>query len=212
VEHQSSLAVRQRERDKKRLEMGLCRRCSEPLAENSKAFCENHLEMNRKQQKERSEKQKAQGMCKYCTEPLSPHSSVFCEEHRLQTNKRSLSYERAKRAEQMCVDCGERTSLPRKPRCGVCEPKYQALKKTLCQRKGCDKPLGEGLKHYCREHADEANQKLASRRTRLQKENKCYFCQTPLEGAEIGKNSLCAVCRDKSKHTPAASASAEVTI
>ena len=198
-EHSSPLSVKQKERDLKRKQEGKCRRCSEPLAETSKAFCAKHLEINREMQRNRAKIQKEKGKCKYCNNSLSPSSTVFCETHRIETNKRSLEYERAKRAKKMCADCGKTAAIERRSRCSGCQEAFEKLKLTRCQKRGCSEPLAEGLKYYCRTHADEANKKLWERRMRLKNSNKCYFCQSALTPDEIGKNSLCTRCRNARK-------------
>lgn len=194
-EHPNERVVKQQEKELKHIEQGICKSCTKPISKDSTVFCEEHLLANRERGVKDREKRKEAGICRSCSEPLSPKSKTWCETHRLQQNELSLTLSRSKREQEPCQDCGNIPRLPRKRRCVDCQEVFEQIKANTCRRVGCDKQTE--VKHFCRQHADEENEKLRQRRQNLQKSNKCIFCFKSMNGET--EYVLCHSCRAKQR-------------
>ena len=67
--------------------------CHDPVAPHSRAYCEKHLEANRKWVSAHYEKRREAGLCRYCDHPISERSRSRCDEHM----QASRDYMRARR-------------------------------------------------------------------------------------------------------------------
>ncbi|CAN5205592.1 hypothetical protein BH09PAT1_BH09PAT1_6320 [soil metagenome] len=191
--HPNERVQKQQQKELKHIEQGVCKSCTKPISENSTVFCDDHLIANRERGVKDREKRRDAGMCRSCSEPLSIKSKTWCEAHRLQQNELSLTLSRTKREKEPCEDCGKTPRMTRKRRCESCQGIYEASKSETCRRVGCAKPTE--VKHFCREHADEENEKLRQRRENLRKTNRCIFCFKPKNSFDESKYVLCFDCR-----------------
>lgn len=196
-EHPNERVMKQQEKELKHVEQGICKSCTKPISEESTVFCNDHLVANRERGIKDREKRKDAGICRSCSEPLSPDSKTWCETHRVQQNELSLILSRSKRAKEPCKDCGEIPRLSRKQRCENCQDTYEVSKAITCRRVGCEKPTE--VKYFCREHADEENNKLRTRRENLQKDHKCIFCFKAMDKKADSGYVLCHACRAKQR-------------
>ena len=195
--HRNERVAKQVEKEQSHIMAGLCKMCSNPLSENSAVFCDQHLVANRERGVKDRERRKQLGMCRSCSEPLSPKSKTWCETHRLQQNEQSRLASLAAREKEMCIDCDNIPRLPRKRRCEICQEVYETEKAKICRRIGCDAPIE--VKHFCRVHADEENQKLSARRKSLLSSNKCIYCFKDKTLKEDEGYTLCHECRAKQR-------------
>lgn len=202
-EHPNERVQRQQEKELKHVTQGICKSCTEPISENSTVFCEEHLKANRERGVKDREKRKEAGICRSCSEPLSPKSRTWCETHRLQQNELSLTLSRSKREQEPCVDCGNTPRLARKRRCVGCQKIYDSAKAKTCRRVGCESPTE--VKHFCRVHADEENEKLRQRRKGLAESNRCIYCFEEKLAADV-EYRLCHKCRAKQRDQRTATA------
>lgn len=198
--HPSLKAVSQREKTEQRSGAGICKSCSEPIAENSTVFCQTHLIANRERGVKDRLRRKEEGLCRSCNEPIASNSNTWCEYHHEKQNALSRELSKKTREAELCQDCHEEPRMLRKRRCEACQEEFDEQKKTICRRIGCEEPLTGELKHFCRVHADEENEKLRQRRQRLKADNKCIFCFNAIsdEGSPSG-HILCLDCRMKQK-------------
>jgi hypothetical protein len=195
--HPSEKAMNQKEKTEKRSEQGICKSCSEPIAPNSTVFCEGHLIANRERGVKDRQRRKAAGLCRSCNEPIAENSNTWCEHHHEKQNALSRELSKRAREAELCQDCNIEPRMVRKRRCADCQEEYEHYKQTICRRIGCEESLTSDLKHFCREHADEENEKLRQRRQRLKAERKCIFCFNMIEGDD--SHILCEDCREKQK-------------
>jgi hypothetical protein len=195
--HPNERVQKQQEKELKHISSGICKSCTKPISENSSVFCDEHLKANRERGVKDRERRREAGICRSCSEPLSPKSKTWCETHRLQQNELSLQLSRGKRAQEPCVECGKTPRMSRKRRCEGCQDVYDAKKASTCRRVGCERPTE--VKHFCRVHADEENEKLRTRRQNLQKENKCIFCFNTMNATADAGYVLCHSCRAKQR-------------
>lgn len=196
-EHRNERAIKQQEKEQSNISSGKCKVCSTELSKNSAVFCDTHLVANRERGVKDRERRKKLGICRSCNNELSPKSKTWCEEHRLQQNEISRNLSRKARENEMCIDCDSVPRLPRKRRCSNCQLAYDVIKASTCRRVGCEEPTE--IKHFCRTHADEENEKLRQRRENLQKQNKCIFCFKEMKPDNTSKYVLCLECRNKQK-------------
>lgn len=195
--HPNERVMKQQVKEMNHISQGICKSCTEPISENSTVFCDGHLVANRERGVKDREKRKEAGICRSCSEPLSPKSQTWCETHRLQQNELSLTLSRSKREQEPCIDCGNTPRVSRKRRCTKCQNAYEVNKSNTCRRVGCEKPTE--VKHFCRTHADEENEKLRQRRERLKEAKKCIFCFNDMnEKVDFGY-VLCHGCRAKQR-------------
>jgi hypothetical protein len=175
----------------------ICKLCKEDVSPNSTVFCEEHLLKNRERGRVDRQRRKDEGLCRSCNKPISPKSKTWCDEHHEKQNEASRDNAQRIRANQLCQDCGENPRLLRKRRCGACQTKFDAHRKSLCKRVGCEEDVDPNLKYYCREHGNEENEKLKLRRQKLKSENKCIFCFESIDETE--SHILCVNCRYKQR-------------
>jgi len=195
--HPSAKALTQKEKTEKRAESGICKSCSNPISPDSTVFCEEHLIANRERGVKDRQRRKELGLCRSCNEPIAANSNTWCEFHHEKQNALSRELSKKARESELCEDCHTEPRALRKRRCEGCQAAYDEYRKTVCRRIGCEEKLTDGLKYFCREHADEENEKLRQRRQRLKTERKCIFCFNKIQ--ENDSHILCADCREKQK-------------
>lgn len=195
--HPSTKALSQKEKTERRVVAGTCKSCSEPISENSKVFCEAHLIANRERGVKDRARRKELGLCRSCNEPIADNSNTWCVFHHEKQNALSRDLSRKAREAELCEDCGNEPRMIRKRRCEACQESYDTYRKSVCRRIGCEETLTEDLKHFCRVHADEENEKLRQRRQKLKSDHKCIFCFNKIENSD--SHILCADCRVKQK-------------
>ncbi len=173
-----------------------CKHCSNSISENSTVFCETHLIKNRERGLKDRKRRKEAGLCRSCNEPISPNSKTWCTTHHEKQNVLSREHSEKTRATELCEDCLKEPRMLRKRKCVKCQEKFLAAKKVVCRRVGCEDLIDPTLKHFCRSHGDEENEKLKQRRLRLKAEKKCIFCFNKIEE---DSHILCVDCRNKQK-------------
>lgn len=196
-EHPNERVQKQQEKELKHIESGICKSCTKSISKNSSVFCEEHLKANRERGVKDRERRREAGICRSCSEPLSDKSRTWCETHRLQQNELSLNLSRSKRESEPCMDCGNIPRVARKRRCAPCQELYAIAKAGTCRRVGCESPTE--VKHFCRTHADEENEKLRERRQQLHESNRCIFCFKKMTTAADSGYVLCHSCRAKQR-------------
>lgn len=195
--HPSTKAISQKEKTEKRSEAGICKSCSESISPNSTVFCEAHLIANRERGVKDRQRRKEEGLCRSCNEPIAENSNTWCEYHHEKQNALSRDLSRKTREAELCEDCEKEPRMLRKRRCEGCQVAFDDYRKSVCRRIGCEEKLSGELKHFCRVHADEENEKLRQRRMQLKKARKCIFCFNGIQ--ENDTHILCADCREKQK-------------
>jgi hypothetical protein len=204
--HPSKKALEQKEKTELKTEAGICKSCSEPISPNSTVFCETHLIANRERGMQDRKRRKKQGLCRSCNEPIAENSITWCEYHHEKQNLLSRELSKRARESELCEDCGAEPRLARRHKCEKCQSAYENYKATVCRRVGCEEKLTGELKHFCRVHADEENEKLRQRRQKLKADRRCIFCFNAITNDD--SHILCTDCRNKQKEQRRMTASA----